>query len=372
MYLDPEFTRTHLFLITDVLGAIKNLDAKQTVEAIVDELFSDEVEEHPAEVENADLKEDLLEMSDKLAKVQAENNKFEKRFQDVQKRLEELKEMEAAWIASEERAASVSNELEAAKAKQRASEKKRKAIVSELETVEAEKAKLTEDLNTTSSWLEDVEKEKAKLEKEKAKLEEENAELKKDLETAAEEKREPDFVTFQGTTFTKHPNTYCAAGDDITQTFWHYWHAQGRDGKEEMRDAGWSVERVDGDWEVTISPEDFQAWVENEVTELSNLFNPSRNEESPTQPVRPVYERTTLPTGKEMEQPALELLADRREHRRVEIINHLTEYFSLTDNARSYLSKTGKTEKHMVKEGLIKQTRRSYYRITARGLQVLR
>ena len=79
-----------------------------------------------------------------------------------------------------------------------------------------------------------------------------------------------------------------------------------------------------------------------------------------------------LPTGKEMEQPALELLADRKEHRRVEIINCLTEYFSLTDDARSYLSKTGQAEKHLVNKGLIKRTRTGYYRITPRGLQVLR
>jgi hypothetical protein len=30
-----------------------------------------------------------------------------------------------------------------------------------------------------------------------------------------------------------------------------------------MRDIGWSVEKVDGNWEITISPEDFQAWIKN-------------------------------------------------------------------------------------------------------------
>ena len=82
-------------------------------------------------------------------------------------------------------------------------------------------------------------------------------------------------------------------------------------------------------------------------------------------------ESTALPTGKEMEQPALEFLSDGREHRRVEIIDRLTEHFSLTGDERSYLSKTGQAEKHLVKEGLIERTRTGYYRITAHGLEVV-
>ena len=71
----------------------------------------------------------------------------------------------------------------------------------------------------------------------------------------------PNSVTFQGTTFTKRLNKYRIEGDEITQTFWHYWHSQGHEGKQEMRDAGWSVEKINDDWEVTISPEDFEAWI---------------------------------------------------------------------------------------------------------------
>ena len=103
------------------------------------------------------------------------------------------------------------------------------------------------------------------------------------------------------------------------------------------------------------------------VTELNNLLNSSQNEEPSTQPPRPFYGKTILPIGKEMEQPALEFLSDGREHRRVEIIDRLTEHFSLTDDERSYLSKTGQAEKHLVKDGLIERTRTGYYRITARG-----
>jgi hypothetical protein len=122
--VDSERARTHLSLIADVLDAINEPDAKQTVETIRDQLFSDEVEEHPAEIENAALKEELSEMSDTLAAVEAEKAECEKRLQGVQKRLEELEEIEAAWMDSEERLVSVSNELKTVKSEE---EKKKKA-----------------------------------------------------------------------------------------------------------------------------------------------------------------------------------------------------------------------------------------------------
>ena len=78
-----------------------------------------------------------------------------------------------------------------------------------------------------------------------------------------------------------------------------------------------------------------------------------------------------MPTVKEMVQPALELFADRKEHRRIEMINLLTEHFSLDDDERRYISKTGQVEKHLMKEGLIERTRTGYYRITAYGLEVV-
>lgn len=434
----------YLSLIAEVLDGIKETDAGHEVKTIRDRLFSDEPEEHPAEVENADLKEHLAEMSDRLAVVKTEKAECEKCLQDAQKRLEDLEEIEAAWMDSEERLTNASNELKKAKAKRGESEKNRKAIVSELEAAKAEKNKLTENLNTTSSWLEDVEKENVELKKNLETTAEEKTELEKQLEiipdpletekvekaayengrktmlkelkrveavkVELEERLEttsirleeveaelkacrengsppepppedpPDSVTVYGTRFTKHLNTYYAVGDDITQTFWSYWHAQGREGKQVMRDAGWSVEKVDGNWEITIFPEDFQAWIENEesTTQPTSTF---QEESSEIYSVRETFssyaqstssEKITLPTSKEMEQPALEVLTDRREHRRVEIINHLTRHFSLTDDERSYLSKTGQVEKHLVKKGFIERTRTRYYRITPRGLQVLR
>ena len=219
-------------------------------------------------------------------------------------------------------------------------EERLQTALKQLKTANAVKIELEERLETASTRLENVE-----------------AELAVCKECLLPNDTTPDSVTFQGTTFTKHFNKYRVTEDDISQSFWHYWHSQGREGKQEMREAGWVVERVDGDWEVTISPEDFQAWIENEVTELSSLLNFSRDEKPSTQPIRPSHEKTALPTGKEMEQPALEFLSDGREHRRVEIIDRLTEHFSLTDDERKYLSRTGQAEKHLVKKRLIERTR---------------
>jgi len=126
-----------------------------------------------------------------------------------------------------------------------------------------------------------------------------------------------------------------------------------------MRDAGWSVEKVDDDyWEITISPEDFEAWVEEDDEPLGPSIQPSD-------------ERTSLPTVKEMVQPALELFTDRKEHRRVEMINRLTEHFSLDDEERRYISRTGQVEKHLMNKELIERTRTGYYRITTYGLEVV-
>ena len=174
--IDSESTRTHLFHVARVLGEIKNSDAKEAVETIRDRLFSDEVEEHPAEVENAALKGKLSDKSDKFAAVEAEKNKLEKHLQGAHERLKELEEIEAEWAASEERLTGVSNKLKAAQEKQ-------EVIVSKCEALEAEKAKLTEDINTTSIWLEDAEKEKTKLEEQLKKVETENTELKANLKS---------------------------------------------------------------------------------------------------------------------------------------------------------------------------------------------
>ena len=70
--LDPEFTRTHLFLIANLLEKINRPDAKRKVEDIRNRLFSHEVEEHSTEAENADLNQRLEEMSAQLEMMKTE------------------------------------------------------------------------------------------------------------------------------------------------------------------------------------------------------------------------------------------------------------------------------------------------------------
>ena len=431
--LDPDYTNTHLFLITEVLGEIGKTQAKYEVQDIWDDLCSDEPEEHPVEVENTDLNQRLEEMSaqlemvktekteyeDKLRRLEAEKVEYEELLDAVEKEKIEietqlgtaptrLNEMKAENTGLKKQLLEIDNRLKAVElesdehiktlTEQLAdSEERFKNSQKHLKTTNAVKTKLEQRLETTSTRLENVEGELDDCKKDLARnlkqlkvMETENTKLKKRLPPEPMPSNNmPDSITFHGTTFTKHLEEYYAEEDEITQTFWHYWHSQGPEGKKEMRDAGWSVEQVNGDWEVVVSPEDLQAWIVHEVTELSSLLNSWQDEETSKQSTRlsaalrqftqlsatlrqsiPLSsEKTSLPTGEEMEQPALEFLSDRREHRRVEIIDHLSEHFSLTGDQRSYLSKTGKAEKHLMKEGLIERTRDGYYRITAHGFR---
>lgn len=431
--VDSEHTRTHLSLIADLLKAINELDARDEVEDIRDRLFSDEPEEHPAEVENADLNQRLEEMSDRLAVVETEKAEYKDKLRRLETEKVEYEELldtvEKEKIEIETQLGTAPTRLNEMKAKNTGLKKQLLEIENRLKAVELEsdehiktlteqladseecfknsqkqlkttnviKTKLEKRLDTTSTRLENVEAELDDRKKDLARnlkqlkvMETENTKLKKRLPPEPMPSNNmPDSITFHGTTFTKHLEEYYAEEDEITQTFWHYWHSQGPEGKKEMRDVGWSVEQVNGDWEVVVSPEDLQAWIVHEVTELSSLLNSWQDEETSKQSTRlsaalrqftqlsatlrqsiPLSsEKTSLPTGEEMEQPALEFLSDRREHRRVEIIDHLSEHFSLTGDQRSYLSKTGKAEKYLMKEGLIERTRDGYYRITAHGFR---
>ena len=350
--LDSEFTRTCLFLIADVLGEINRPDAKEAIETIRDRLFSDESEEHSLEAENAAYKKQIADITKQRDAAKAEKTELKKLLKDKSDRLEEMESKRATY---EKRLETASTQLKVAVAEKIVAEERLSDISNRFEEAEVENAELKKCLSETENRLRTVK--------------EELAELKEPL---PQNPNISDFVIFQGTTFIKHLDKYRVVGDAITQSFWNYWHSLGPEGKEEMRDAGWRVEKVDDDyWEITVSPEDFQACIEDEVTELSNLLKSSQKEEPSTQSIRSSSERTSLPTVKEMVQPALELFVDIEEHRRVEMIDLLTEHFSLDDEERRYISKTGQVEKHLMKEGLIERTRTGYYRITASGLQVL-
>ena len=92
--LDPEFTRTHLSLIADILGKISKPDEQREVEAIRDKLFSDDTTERLAEAEKrlkvaeserieyekskAILSERLAEVEEHLTEVESEKHEYEK------------------------------------------------------------------------------------------------------------------------------------------------------------------------------------------------------------------------------------------------------------------------------------------------------
>ena len=461
--LDSDRTRADLTYVAEVLGEIKNPDAKREVEDIRDRLFSNEVEEHPLEAENAALKENLADITKQLEAAKAEKTELEKQVKTTSDRLEEVEaEWEAEWIASEERLTDKSNLLESTAAENTELKKRLSETENRLKTVEAENADLKKRFETIPDRSQEKAERAADQKGHRAASKESTSEpksstaekvraantledrveigrkvaelrinasgskglawreirkrlgLKNDefhkgvrledhfrksvveriesfkdgweysgkLEsllgfkpvgelanrieackpTPEEETPEhlppnadtPDSIAFQRTTFTRHLDKYHVAGNDITQSFWDYW----RECKQDMQDAGWSVKKINGVWEVEISLEDFEVWMEED-------------NKPPTQPTRLPDQKTVLPTGKEMVQPSLEFLSDRGECPRVEIINVLSDHFSLTKNQREKLSRSGKAEVYLRNKGLIERTRTGYYQITDRGLKTL-
>ena len=153
--LDSERTRAALTHVAEVLGEINNRDAKREVEDIRDRLFSHEEEEHPIEVENADLKERLAEMSNQLAAMKTEKA-------DCEKRLEVEKAEYAELLDTvEKEKIDIEKQLNELKAENVALEKLPLEKENRLKTVESESGKR---IKTSSERLRTVEVEKTGLE----------------------------------------------------------------------------------------------------------------------------------------------------------------------------------------------------------------
>ena len=132
--VDPDHTRANLTYVAEVLGEIKNQDAKREVEDIRDRLFSDEEEEHTADV------------SDQLEVVRAENTELKKQLNTASSRLEE---METEWIASEERLTDMSNRLESVEAENADLKKRLLEKENRLQAVESESNERLKTLAST-------------------------------------------------------------------------------------------------------------------------------------------------------------------------------------------------------------------------------
>ena len=126
--VDPEPTRMHLSLVAELLDEIDEIEAKKAVEAIRDQLFSDEVEECPIEVENAAYKERLADMTKQLDAAKAARTELEKRLKTTPDQSEVEK---AERTAYEKGRRAASKELAAVKVV-KAETEKRAAIVNNL------------------------------------------------------------------------------------------------------------------------------------------------------------------------------------------------------------------------------------------------
>ena len=78
-----------------------------------------------------------------------------------------------------------------------------------------------------------------------------------------------------------------------------------------------------------------------------------------------------IPTTDQMILPVLQHIADGAEYRRLDIINMVTERFSLTGDERRRLSDGVTMERPLERRGLIERPRTGYYRITSQGLEHL-
>ncbi len=132
--LDSERTRADLTYVADVLGEIKNQDAKREVENIRDRLFSHEEEEHTTDV------------SDQLEVVRAENADLKKQLNATSSRLEE---METEWLASDERLTDMSNLLKSVEAENADLKKRLLEKENRLQTVESESNERIKTLSST-------------------------------------------------------------------------------------------------------------------------------------------------------------------------------------------------------------------------------
>ena len=88
---ESEGTRAYLFLIADILRKIKKPDKQSEVEAIRDELFSDDTAERleKAEEENVEYKKSLAETEQRLATAESEKNEYAEKNAALSKQVDE-------------------------------------------------------------------------------------------------------------------------------------------------------------------------------------------------------------------------------------------------------------------------------------------
>ena len=153
--LDTEFTRTHLFLIAEILGKINKPNEQHEVEAIHEELFSDDTAERLAdaeerlkemEAENAEYKKNLAAIEKHLETTKSEKSKYEKDNATLSKQVDE----------KEKRRKKLSKQLKSARTETDKYKKSLAGTKQRLEKSEAVQANYKEDLDATTKKLEEA------------------------------------------------------------------------------------------------------------------------------------------------------------------------------------------------------------------------
>ena len=162
--LDPEFTRTQLFLIAEILGKINNPDAQREVEEIRDKLFDDtaaqlEVVSKAVAAEKAKYEKSIAEVKERLAAEKESSKELLKEINDkaaeLDKKTEKLDELSERLFAAKETKRQLDSKSRELKKVQAA----HSTCNERLTSTEAERANYKESLEAASKELKAVETE---------------------------------------------------------------------------------------------------------------------------------------------------------------------------------------------------------------------
>lgn len=174
--LDPEFTRTQLFLITELLGKVNRPDKQREVAVIRDELFSDDTAERlvdaeelleDVERENAGYKKSLVEVEKHLETAKLENIKYEKDNTVLAEQVDEkekhrrklskqLKNAKGENDKYKKNLAGIKQRLEKSEAARTDYKQRLETISKELKVTKEEARTFEENLKTTSNQLKEA------------------------------------------------------------------------------------------------------------------------------------------------------------------------------------------------------------------------
>ncbi|MDE0423784.1 MAG: hypothetical protein OXN25_02820 [Candidatus Poribacteria bacterium] len=166
---DSEGTRAYFFLIAEVLRKIKSSDKQREVEAIRDELFSDDTVERleKAEKDSAEYKKSLAEAEKRLASVASEKNEYKEKnavlLQDIGEKEKQRKKLDRQVKSAKERhnklksdVAGVEKRLEESEAAQAGYKKRLETTDERLKETESELAIVLDQLAAVQAENKDI------------------------------------------------------------------------------------------------------------------------------------------------------------------------------------------------------------------------